>query len=157
MPITLVTGDPTLTQAHMLLFAHNARGRTELGALEANLMRQYPAAFAAFGKMCRRERVKAGDYWIWRESAPLLCFGVVRESSVGATRLRYVQTVVHKIARDYRLDGIKSLAIAPIGTRLEWPEVKQVIGSVLKSSPLPIFLYEAYIPGQRAEEEEPHP
>lgn len=152
MPITFVTGDPLLTQAQTLLFAHNARGRTELGALETALLHQYPPAFSAYGKACRSERVKAGDYWIWRESAPMLCFCVVRESSVGATRLRYVQGAIHKLARDYRLDSIKSLAIAPIGTRLEWTEIKTVMVGVLKASPLPIFLYEAYVPGQRADE-----
>lgn len=152
MPIITVTGDPLLTQAQTLVFAHNARGRTELGALETALLYQHPAAFSAYGKQCRRDRVKTGEYWLWRESRPMLCFCVVRESAVGATRLRYVQGAIHKLARDYHQDSIKSVAIAPMGTRLEWQEIKTVIGSALKNSRLPIILYAEYIPGQRANE-----
>ena len=68
MPITYVSGDPLLTRAQSLAFGHNAKGRSELGALEIILLHHYPAAFATYGKNCRSGRIKAGGLWTWRES-----------------------------------------------------------------------------------------
>lgn len=152
MPILHVTGDPQLTQAQTLAIGHNARARTELGAFETTMLYTHPAAFSAYSKACRRDRVKAGNYFIWRESKPFLAFLAVRESSVGATRLRYVQSALLRIARDHRLEGIKSLAIAPLGSSLEWPEIQQVIQEVFRRSALPVVVYDAIVRGVRAEE-----
>ena len=43
MPITFVSGDPTLTNAQYLAFGANAQGRTEVGALETALLSHYPS------------------------------------------------------------------------------------------------------------------
>jgi hypothetical protein len=76
----------------------------------------------------------------------------VRESAVGATRLRYVEAVALSLARDFRLDGIGSIAIAPIGDSLEWPSLKPVMDYWLGRSALPCVVYEKYVPGLKAEE-----
>lgn len=142
MPIAFVTGDPLQTSAQVLAFGHNARARTELGHIEMRLMQTYPPAFAMYQRACRAERVRAGDLWIWRESKPQLMFMVVRESSVGATRLRYVQSIVIRIAREYRLLGIHSLAIVPLANRYEWDEIRQVLVMWLEKSDLDVRIYD---------------
>jgi hypothetical protein len=152
MPLTTVTGDPTKTRAQTLLFGHNARGKTELGTLETALLQRSPAAFAAYGKQCRAGRIKPGEVWVWRDSRPALGFMVVRESQVGATRLRYVQAALLRLARDYRLDGIKSAALAPLGSAAEWAEIRLLIDSILGRSRLPVVVYESYQPGVQADE-----
>jgi hypothetical protein len=152
VPVITVSGDPTLTRAQTLLFGHNARARIELGALETALLHRYPAAFAAYGKACRRGRLKPGDTWTWREATTRLAFCVVRESSVGATRLRYVQAALHRLARDYRLEGITSLAIAPLGSRFEWPEMQTLIALAFRGAALPVIVYRDYRPGVAADE-----
>lgn len=151
MPITYVAGDPLLTGAQVLAFGHNARGRAELGALETELLQRYPAAFAAYGKQCRSGRIKAGQLWLWRESQPVLGFMVVRESSVGATRVRFVEAVALNLARDYAREGIQSIAIAPPGSREEWPNLKPVLEHWLGRAALPCYVYEQYLPGVQAE------
>jgi len=151
MPLTYVTGDPLLTRAQVLAFGHNAKGRTETGALETRLLDLYPAAFATYGKLCRSERIRPGGFWVWRESIPNLAFMVVRESSVGATRVRFVESVVMTLARDYRLHGINSLALVRPCDGEEWPAIKQVVDYWLRSCPIPIVVYEGYEPGVRAE------
>jgi hypothetical protein len=151
MPITYVSGDPLLTRAQVLAFGHNVRARTEVGALETQLLHQYPAAFATYGKQCRSQRVKTGTFWVWRESRPQLAFLVVRESSVGATRVRFVESALMTLARDYRLHNITSLALARIGDREEWPMLKPVVDYWLKGSPLPVMVYEDYQPGVMGE------
>jgi hypothetical protein len=55
MPITYVSGDPLLTQAQILAFGHNVKGRTESGVFETLLLDRYPAAFATYSKSCRSQ------------------------------------------------------------------------------------------------------
>jgi hypothetical protein len=150
MPLTYVTGDPLHTRAQVLAFGHNAKGRTELGPLETQLLDLYPAAFATFGKQCRSQRIKPGTFWVWRESVPHLAFMVVRETSVGATRLRFVESAVMTLARDYRLHSITSLALARLGDGEEWPALKPVVDYWLKACPLPVVVYEGYARGIKA-------
>ncbi len=152
MPVYKVSGDPLLTRAQTLAFAHNLQARVEVGRLETAILDRYPAANAAYRKQCRAKALRAGEYWMWRESAPMLSFMVVRESAVGATRLRYVQSVMLKLARDYRLEGLTSLAIAPLGTALEWADIRNVIDTWLRRTMLPVIVYEVYLPGVQAEE-----
>lgn len=152
MPVSIVRGDPLLTQAHMLAFGHNRRARTELSSLDNRLMQMYPAAFSAFRRQCKQDRIKAGAHWIWRDAALPLIFLVVRDSSVGATRLRYVQSICIRLAQDYRLEGIRSLAIAPLGIPGEWTEIKHVLKTWFQLSDLPVVVYDEYIPDLRADE-----
>jgi len=150
MPITYLSGDPWLTGAQLLAFGHNARGRSELGALETQLFTRYPAAFASYRKRCHSGRIKAGEMWVWRESQPMLGFMVVRAAPVGATRLRYVEAIALTLARDYQRDGIRSVAIAPLGSREEWPHLRPLLDYWLGRSSLPCFVYEHYLPGVQA-------
>lgn len=152
MPLIFVSGDPLLTRAQVLAFGHNARGSTELGILETRLAHLFPAAFATYGKACRNGRIKTGMLWTWRESSPHLGFMVVRETSFGATRLRYVDAIALMIAREYRLHGLTSLAIAPLGSREEWPSIKPVLSQWLDKCPLPVVVYEDYVAEVVAEE-----
>jgi hypothetical protein len=152
MPVHYVTGDPLLTQAQVLAFGHNRAGRSELGDLETLLLNRYPAAFSMYRKTCRKDRIQTGTTWLWRDTSPFLGFMVIRETPFGATRLRYVQSVMMSLARDFRLDGLQSLAITPLGDALEWPEIKLIIDSWLGNSPLPVIVYETYQPGVKAAE-----
>ncbi len=135
----------------MLAFATNAQGRAEVNPLYTQLQNRYPAAFASYGKQCRQQRIQTGQLWLWRENRPFLGFMVVRASTVGATRLRYIEAIVLKLARDYRREGIQSIAIIQPGTALEWPALKPVLNRWLTNLNLPCVVYEQYLPGVRAE------
>ncbi|MGB1286649.1 MAG: hypothetical protein ACPG7F_08975, partial [Aggregatilineales bacterium] len=150
MPVKIVSGDPLLTDADILAFGHNARGRTEMGDLETALMRAYPAAFSTYRRRARQNKQKAGTFWYWTESRPKLLFLTVRDSSVGATRLRYVQSVLLTIARDYALYGWQNMALVLPGNQYERGEILQLCETWLAPSTLPIVLYESYVPGLKA-------
>ncbi len=152
MPVTYVSADPLLTHAQVLAFGHNARGRPQLGTLEVLLLNRYPAAFATYSKRCRAEKIKSGTLWLWRETQPYLGFMVVRDSSVGATRLRYVENIVLTLARDFRRESITSLAIAPFWDSLEWTTFKPIFDYWLGNSALPCVVYEQYVAGVKGEE-----
>ena len=146
MSLTYTQGDPLRTPLPALAFDTNALGRVEVTPLHTALLDRYPAAFASFGKAARSGRLKAGQIWLWRESTPHLCFLIVRESPVGSTRVRYVDSAALTLARDYRLYGLSSLAIAPLGTTAEWPSLREVLARWLGPSSLPVRVYERSLP-----------
>jgi hypothetical protein len=152
MPIRIVSGDPILTRAQTLAFGYNAKGKNEVMPLETDLRSRYPAAFSAYSKLCRSGRISAGTTWTWSESFPQLMFFVVREAAVGTTRLRHVQSIALALVRDYQLEGLTSLAIAPLGRDHEWPELKRLLETWLAPSPLLTVLYTSYQPGVQADE-----
>ena len=144
MPLQFVTGDPLLDEAPILAIDHNRKGRQELEPLHMALMQKYPAAFSVYKRQCRKERINAGQYWLWQESRPKLLFLPVRDSAFGATRLRYVQAVAMQIARNYRLEGLKSLAIAPLGRPHERDEINKVLAMWLQRLPIDVIIYTEY-------------
>jgi len=150
--IQFVTGDPLLTQASCLAIGHNARGRTELGAFETAAFLRYPTPFAVYQRRCRQGKHISGTFWPWYESRPTLLFCTVRESSVGATRLRYVQSVLMALARDHTLYNIHTLALAPIGNSYERPEILPLIEMWLGKSSLSVVVYTQYQAGVIADE-----
>lgn len=155
MPVISVNGDPTLTHADALAFGVNARGRIETTPLESALRRAYPAAFARYSKQCRAARIQSGALWLWRDSHPLLLFLVIRESSVGAVRLRYVQSALLTLARDHKLMHLHSIALAPLGTPPEWREIQKLVQRTLARSTLTLYLYQTYTRGVQADESTP--
>lgn len=151
MPLTFLSGDPLLTRQQVLALGTNAAGRTETTPLAAALLERYPTAFASYAKQCRQGRIETGTIWYWRETQPFLAFMVVRETPVGATRLRYVDAAAMLLARDYPREGIRSLALAPLGAAHEAEDIKVAVGRWLAKAALPVIFYEAYQPGVAAE------
>jgi hypothetical protein len=141
MPITFLDGDFMHTDSPALAFGHNARGRTELGTLETRLMLAYPSAFAAYVRRARADKHKGGSVWLWQEGKRQLLFLTVRDSSVGATRLRYVQHVALTLARDYALFNLKELALAPLGNAYERAEINKVLHTWFAPSKLVVWAY----------------
>lgn len=141
MPITFTEDSFLQTNAQTRAFGHNAHGKTETGTLETQLMFQYPTAFASYRRQVKAGKYKAGDIWLWQEGTTPLIFLIVRESAVGATRLRYVQQIVMTLARDYRLLGIRELALAPLGDAYERPEIEQLLTGWFAPSALSVLAY----------------
>jgi hypothetical protein len=152
MPLKFVTGDPLLTQASVLAFGHNAKGRTEMGDFAMRMMREYPAAFSTYTRQARKRRQLGGDLFSWSEAKPRLLFLTIRDSSVGATRLRYVQKALISIARDYSLYNIDSLAIAPLGNAYERSEIDNLYRLWFKNIALKVIVYTEYEAGIAANE-----
>jgi hypothetical protein len=135
----------------MLAIGSNAAGRTETSPLAMALLTRYPAAFASYGKLCHQGRIAPGTMWVWRETKPALAFMVVRETPVGASRLRYIDAVIMMLARDYMLDNIRCIAIAPLGAEHELDDIKGVLDRWLTKVSLPVIAYTGYQPGIAAE------
>ena len=155
MPLSYVSGDPLLTRQQILGFGSNASGRAETTPLATALLTRYPAAFASYGKQCQQGKIKPGMTWLWRETKPALAFMVVRETPVGVTRLRYVEAVILALARDYRVDNIRNIALAPLGADHEAEAIREVLDRWLPKSALPVIAYTDYQAGAAAENSDP--
>jgi hypothetical protein len=116
MPLMWVDGDPLRTQAQTLAVAWNAAGRAQVGPFDTDLLTRYPSAFASFAKRARHAATapRAGQYWLWRESLPQLLLLLVRDTPHGILRPRYVESALMLLARDYPLERLTTLAIAPL-------------------------------------------
>lgn len=152
MPLKFVSGDPLLTKCAILALAHNTKGQTEMDVLTQRIMQKCPPAFSNYEQRCRKNKQNSGDLFLWAESKPKLLFLTVRDSGVGATRLRYVQKCLMTIARDYKLLTIKSLAIAPIGNAHERSEIKSLYETWFGKLTPNIIVYENYEAGLEADE-----
>lgn len=152
MPLIFVDGDPLLTQCQWLAIGHNARGRHETTPFMTEANATYPAPFGMYARQARKGKQQTGQWWSWSESQPRLLFLTVRDSNVGATRLRYVQHILIQIARDYTLYNWQSIAIAPLGNEYEQHDILQLMHQWLSRVTIPIVMYRSYIPNQFAEE-----
>ncbi len=151
MTLTFCSGDPLLTKQQILAIGINAAGRSETTPLAMALFDRYPAAFATYGKQCRQGKIKPGMIWFWRAENPALAFMVVRETPVGATRLRFVEAAIMALVRDYRVENIHSVALAPLGASHEAEGIREVLNYWLPKSALPVIAYNDYQPGVAAE------
>ena len=151
MPLQFVSGDPLLTQCQSLAIGHNRAGRTETNPLPTALRNAYPVAYATYERRCKQNRQASGDLYLWTQSKPQLLFLTVRDSAVGANRLRYIQSCLMTIVRDYRLYNIKDLALAPIASPQEWTDIKALMETWFSKSELSVIVYVQYQPGVLAE------
>ena len=152
MPINFVNGDPLLTQCQTLAIGHNRLGRTENTPFSMQMMRHYPVAFASYERRCKAQQQSGGSLFVATQSQPQILFLTVRDSSVGATRLRHVQACLMTIARDYLSYGIKSLTIAPLGESDTHADIHQLLLTYFAKSKLQLIVYEEYQAGVKAEE-----
>jgi len=152
MPLKIVDGDPLLTTCPVLGIGYNAKGRTETTPFAMAAMRRYPAAFSTYTRQARKDRQQVGTAFGWNESKPRLLFMTVRASSVGATRLRYVQQIALTLVRDYRLLQLDTLAIAPLGDQYEMPEILRLFENWFAKSKLTVIAYNQYEEGVKADE-----
>ena len=152
MPLISVSGDPLLTACQVLAFGYNARGQSESRAEQIHLYQSYPAMFSLYRRQARKGKIKSGTVWQWNETTPNFALWIIRETPFGATRIRYVQSIVMSFVRDYQLYDIRSLALIRPGTPIEYQELYPILEQWLHPLPIPIVVYETYESGLKAEE-----
>lgn len=150
MPIHFVKGDICLTGAQSILLGLNARGQADVNPLETTLRDQHPVFFSEYRRMARNNALPT--LWVFRESQPWFIGVVLRDSARGIVRLRLLEQALTTLRLEWQREGLESIAVAPLGDELEWPALKGLLEELLIYIPIPIFVYEEYIPGQKADE-----
>jgi hypothetical protein len=151
MSVRYARGDIFLTRAHALAIGINATGRLGVAPETTALQDRYPVFVSDCHKRGRAGTLAPGTAWVWREGQPWVVGLVVRETPLGATRLRYVETAILNLCRDWEREGLRSLALLRLGEDAEWSEAREIAIRYLDPLVLPVIIYEEYLPGVVAE------
>lgn len=141
MGLLIVSGDPLRDPSPVLLVGINAAARSESSPFFARLNDAFPAALAGLRKAAAAGRLQPGMVWLWRDSRPQLGLLIVRETPFGASRPRYVEAAARDFSRLYRMEGIASAAIGPLGSAAEWDEHQRILERWLGPLPIAITVY----------------
>jgi hypothetical protein len=152
MTITLVRGDIRQTSAQAILLGLNTRGQAEVHSLETLLRDQYPVLFSEYRRLGRNGEFTPGQVWFFKDSQPWFVGAMIRETANGVSRLRFLEQALVDFRHNYQRESLRSLAVAPMGSELEWLGLKTVLQEHLHPLPIPVFLYETYIAGQKPDE-----
>jgi hypothetical protein len=147
MSIRFVQGDIFLTQAHAVAVATSASGRFGVSPYHTALHDRYPVFISECGKRGRGSALVPGAVWVWREAQPWLVGMVIQETPQGVVRLRYVETVMLNLYKDWEREGLHSLAMMRFGDDGEWSAARAVLQDYLSRIALPVIVYEDYQPG----------
>ena len=151
MPITTVQGDIFLTRAPAIAIGLNATGRLGVTPVHTALQDRYPVFVSDYHKRGRTDSLTPGSLWVWREGTPWVVGLVVGETLQGVIRLRYVETAMLNLIKNWEREGLRSLAMMRMGGDAEWPGVREVVLHYAAQMALDITLYDAYLPGVAAE------
>ncbi|MBN1680969.1 MAG: hypothetical protein JW966_11830 [Anaerolineae bacterium] len=118
-----------LFQAHAqaLAVGLNAAGRVEVSPLFTTLSDRYPVFISDFQKRGRAGTLAPGQVWVWRESLPWLVGLCIRETPQGATRMRYVESALLNLRHNWQIEGLTSLALAPLAEGSDWRLMRDMI------------------------------
>lgn len=144
--LRFMRGDVRKTTASALLLGLNQRGQADVTPLETDLRDLYPVFFSEYRRQTRSGQLPVGALWFFRDSRPILLAGILRESPSAPTRLRHLENVLVALRQEWQRESLDSLAIAPLGDELEWPALRVLLEDYLTLLPIPIDIYEAYIP-----------
>src|SRR5690606_37492258 len=108
----------------------------------------YPVFFSEYRRQTRSGNLPVGSLWFFRDSRPILLAAILRESPSGPTRLRHLENALVTLRQEWQRESLDSLAIAPLGDELEWPALRALLEDYLSAFPIPIEIYETYIPDQ---------
>jgi hypothetical protein len=152
MSWTTVRGDIFLTHAHAIAIGLNASGRLGVEPVYTALQDRHPVFVSECHKRGRAGLLVPGSIWIWREAAPWLVGLVVRETPPGSTRLRYVETAMLNLYKDWEREGVHSLALMRLASADEWPGVRAIVHHYLAQMALSVTVYDDYLHGVAAED-----
>ena len=153
MPIQYVTGDLFLSKAHTIAHGVNCEGKMGAG-VAVEFRRFFPDMYKEYRKLCHKNILKAGSYFLWKEGTPWV-LNLATQSGKRGAKIYYVENVLQCLAENCGHEGISSIALPRIASGLgglKWGTVKSIIDTHLGELSIPVVVYENYIQGLEAEE-----
>jgi O-acetyl-ADP-ribose deacetylase (regulator of RNase III) len=130
-------GNIFASRAQVLVNTVNCVGVMGKGvALE--FRRRFPEMYADYRRVCEQGRLRPGQILPYRKSAPWILNFAVKDDWRHPSRMEWVESCLSKFTENYRVLGIKSVAMPWIGAmngRLPWPEVHAMMVSYLSDLP----------------------
>lgn len=159
--IKKVAGDILLSEASAI--AHGIAPNDHFNQGLAHMLReQWPSMYKDFRHYCHTYHPKAGELWTWASSTSLQIINLFTQDPPkgegaipGKASLSHLRSCLKNLKKEIEKEGITSLALPKLATGvggLSWSDVEPEIQSILGDSKANIFLYEEFVPGQKAQE-----
>lgn len=159
--IKYVEGDITQTTADA--FAHGVAPMDDFKqGLALNLRENWPSMYKDFRHYCKQNSPKEGTLWTWKGPGTpyIICLLTQQPAPSGNTHpgkatLPNLNHCFHALQKELKEREVKSLAITKIATGvggLDWEDVKPLIESSLGELGIPVYVYETFKKGVKAEE-----
>ena len=156
-----VEGDILLTGAEAI--AHSVAANDPMNqGLAAALHENYPSMHKDFHHWCHVQHPDLGSAWIWSgaEGARVINLitqegGYAQGRKPGDASVTSVNSALRSLKKLIAKEGLSSVALPRLATGvggLDWQDVKPLISNQLADTEATIFVYETYIPGQKADE-----
>lgn len=157
----MVSGDILLSQAQVLV--HGVAPNDDFAqGLALSLREQWPAMYKDFRHYCKTSHPKPGELWTWPTTDHRQIVNLLTQESAydhgskpGKAKLSYVSSALKKLALLAKEENFQSLALPRLATGvggLDWKDVLPVIEEHLSSLEIPIWIYEEFHAGQKAQE-----
>lgn len=120
-----------------------------VGVMGAGLAKQfkerYPNSFQKYQIACRAALLEPGKLMICRENGKRILMFPTKVHWKDPSQLVYIEQGLTKLASEYQVRGIHSIAIPRIGCGLgglDWDEVKPMIVAYLSKCSMDVYIYE---------------
>jgi O-acetyl-ADP-ribose deacetylase (regulator of RNase III) len=142
--VTFRRGDLLTSGAQALVNPVNC-----VGVMGAGLAKQfrdrYPVMFTDYQSQCRARLYQPGVPCIWRcDGQPLIVNFPTKGHWRDPTQLQWIRAGLVILADLLRTDGIRSIALPPLGCGLgglSWPDVRDLILEHLSGLPTDVLVY----------------
>ena len=159
--IHYVAGDILLSGAQAI--AHGVAPKDPMTqGLARALHEKFPAMHKDYHHWCDQAHPKPGAAWLWGGPEGVRVVNLITQEGgyghggqPGRATVKHVRDALRELVRITEAEGFTSLALPRVATgvgALDWDEVRPVIEERLGGLPIPIFVYEEYHAGQRADE-----
>lgn len=162
--IKYVEGDILLSEVELL--AHGvAPGDHFDQGLALSLRERWPAMAKDFRHWCHLKNPKSGEVWHWAGAGGTRIACLLTQESAekahkghpGKAKSEYVNHALRDLRQLISDEGIKSIALPKLATGvggMDWETVKELIESHLGDLEIPVYVYQEFHKGQKAEEPE---
>lgn len=147
MTLSYARGDLLLGSRQTAGIGLSATGRLGVEPLAIALLDRFPTFVSDYQRRCRAATLPPGTVWLWRETRPWLMGLIVRETTQGPARLRYVEAALLYLANHWQAEGLTSLVLMRPGETDDWPAVRDLIEQYLGALALPVTICETYAAG----------
>lgn len=159
--ITKLSGDILMSEAQAI--AHGVAPQDHFNqGLALALRERFPAMAKDFRHYCHQQNPKAGHAWMWAGPDKIIVNLMTQEPAPnenahpGKATAHNVSHALKELRAIIEKEGLTSIALPKLATGvggMNWPEVEASIKEHLGDLTIPVFVYETYEKGTKADEE----
>ena len=112
--------------------------------LALEFKRRYPKMFGVYYAMCFTGTFRIGDLFIYTENGKMIVNFPTKKHWRYPSRIEYIEAGLVQFAREYKQDGITSVAFPKLGCGyggLNWQDVKVLMEAALSHCDIPVYIH----------------